>query len=887
MRHAEESDVIRTTAGVLAFLLSVSFAAVSDAMQPPTREQLERYRLDGTLAARGAAARAVGNHLVSPHLSRRLDREASAHPVAPVGPKKLPSSGIQRVFAVLVGFADYPGHNPPSQINRRLFRQGPDNEFPYESLRDFYRRSSHGLLELDGVTLGWYRAPYRRSVVNQTDAGREGLIREVIRHFDQLGHDFSVYDNDGDGQIEYFLVIYAGPRQDWGDFWWGYQRHFDDSTFVVDGVHLGAYSWQWESPDGDGPFHAGVAIHETGHALGLPDYYDYDDDIGPRGGLGGLDMMDSNWADHGAFSKFLLGWIDPVPVNEGLQRLALAPADSSGDAVLLMHGNPVDDPRGEFFIAQYRRRSGNDRDVPANGVLIWHIDARVGPAGRFLFDNSYTDHKLIRLMEADGLEEIEQGLRADAGDFYTYGDVLSPTTIPDSDRYDGVSTNLSIDTIRVTSEAAAFDVDLGSGCGIFGESPGPVTGWPEIATRFRAELEFENCPSAERVEWDFGDGSEGAGAVVDHRYGTEGRYSWALEASAGDAELERSGDVLVCSDPRCYHWRPEASMTGPRLQHSAVVLADGRVFVVGGGPPPEIFDPATGEWQPSRRGSGDFPFASAQLLLDDRVLVTGSSAGNPINAEIFDPATGTWSATGRMNTDRVMHSTVRLRDGRVLVAGGEFEGAAATMSEIWDPATGAWTEVGSIGSAEVPGMALLGDGRALIVAAKRTHVFNPVTGELTRKSDLDQLHRFGATVALGDGRIMVIGGEGTATCEIYRPDLDLWRPAPSLSDVRAVPSAVVLPTGHVVAAGGAGRTWGVGSKVEIFDPVEEQWTLIRPMAVRRLAHTTTVLRDGSVLVTGGTASVIEEPYFGQSSVERFRIPVPAEPARGVGGRRIP
>jgi len=53
-----------------------------------------------------------------------------------------------------------------------------------------------------------------------------------------------------------------------------------------------------------------VVIHETGHALGLPDYYDYDDKVGPRGGVGGLDMMDNNWGDHNPFSKWLLGWLE-------------------------------------------------------------------------------------------------------------------------------------------------------------------------------------------------------------------------------------------------------------------------------------------------------------------------------------------------------------------------------------------------------------------------------------------------------------------------------------------------------------------------------------------------------------------------------------------------
>ena len=881
--RTRSTALVRLSVNAMALAIIVGVAPISGAMEPPTREQIERYRLDGSLAKRAAAARATGNHLIAPDLVRRVDGDREVKAASAVDTKRLPSMGRQRVFALLVGFADSPGHNPPGEIDRRLFGSGPDAEFPYESLRDFYRRSSFGLLELEGVTLGWYTTAYRRSSVDQTDAGREALIREVIGHFDGQGHDFSQYDNNGDGAVDYFLVFYAGPRQEWGDFWWGYQRDFGDENYRVDGVRLGAYSWQWESRDVGGPFSAGVAIHETGHALGLPDYYDYDDDVGPRGGLGGLDMMDNNWGDHNAFSKYLLGWIEPIAVNEGLQRLTIGASDESGDAVVLMHGDPVSHPFDEYFVAQYRRRSGNDSGYPANGILIWHVDARVGPDGRFLFDNSYTDHKLIRLMEADGLEEIEQNLGADAGDFYSFGDVFSPTSVPDSTRYDGTPTNLVIDEIDRRPAAASFDADLGSGCGIFGDVPGPVTGWPGISTPFRAEIAAENCDGPAVVKWRFADGSTATGAAVGHRFLGEGTSTWRLTATTADASYRRTGEVLICSDPRCLQWRPESAMRGPRLQHSAVVLEDGRVLVVGGGPEPEIYDPRTRSWRSTAPSAGTFGFASAQRLLDGRVLVTGSTPNDPVNAEIYDPVNDSWSVTGRMIVDRVMHSSIRLRDGRVLVAGGVFGAREVALAELWDPVTGRWIETEDIGPEKVPGLALLDDGEVLLVGAKRTRIFDPSTLRWRRISDLIHRHTFGSTVVLGDGRVMVVGGEGTAECEIFDPDLNLWRQGPTLKGIRAVPGVVVLPTGQVVAAGGADGQWRIGGSVELLDPQTQSWSEIQPMEERRLAHTMTVLRDGSILVTGGTTSVLEEPYVGQASVERLLMPVEtASPRIGTG-----
>jgi hypothetical protein len=325
-------------------------------------------------------------------------------------------------------------------------------------------------------------------------------------------------------------------------------------------------------------------------------------------------------------------------------------------------------------------------------------------------------------------------------------------------------------------------------------------------------------------------------------------------------------------------------MRRPRLQHSAVVLDDGSVLVVGGGPEPEIFDPGIGRWRSAGPSAGTFAFASAQLLLDGRVLVTGSTSNDPVNAEIYDPVNDSWSVTGRMIADRVMHSSIRLNDGRVLVAGGTFGGRGVSLAEVWDPVTGVWTATENIGPEEIPGMALLDDGEVLLVGAKRTQIFNPSSLRWRRISDLIHRHTYGATVALGDGRVMVIGGEGTAACEIFDPQLNLWREGPSLNDIRAVPGVVVLPTGQIVAAGGADRRWFIGGRVELYDPHEGGWTVIQPMDGRRLAHTMTVLRDGSVLVTGGTTDVLEEPFVGQASVERLLKPVETTPPRGGGGR---
>jgi M6 family metalloprotease-like protein len=312
-----------------------------------------------------------------------------------------------------------------------------------------------------GNTLGWYTTPYPRGDVSPTKNGRENLIREVLNYYDSQGHDFTQYDNDGDGVIDYFVVIWTGPDTGWSDFWWGYMTHFSDSSFTLDGKTLDVYSWQWEAKPWPGTFSPKVVIHETGHALGLPDLYDYDGSVGPDGGVGGLDMMDANWGDHNCFSKFILDWITPTTISSGSHDVTMYASGASPDAVVVMPGISSGDQFDEFFMVQNRYRVNNDSTYPNNGLLIWHIDSRLDGSGyNYLYNNSYTDHKLVRLMEADGLEQIEMSFGADAGDYYTAGDMLGPSTLPNSNRYDGTSTGMNVDDISTSGSVMTATISV-------------------------------------------------------------------------------------------------------------------------------------------------------------------------------------------------------------------------------------------------------------------------------------------------------------------------------------------------------------------------------------------------------------------------------------------
>ena len=467
-------------AGIILSVLFVGLGAAL-ALERPTREQIERYKLDGTLAWRIAQAKAIGNHKITPRMKDRLTyklRRLSLERVGPTADKTsrllapppawrgMPTSGTVKVLALLISFNDYPGVTTPEYFASRLFGDGVGNP-PFDSLRNFYRRSSYNQLTVEGNVLGWYQAPYARSTVAPLDSeynsqALEKLIKEALNYYKAQGHDFSQYDNDGDGAVDYFCVFWTGPHGEWATFWWGYYTGFSDASYRLDGKRLTNYSWQWElSNYPGGTFGPSVIIHETGHALGVPDYYDYDDAIGPRGGVGNLDIMDGT-GDHNCFSKFMLDWITPTVVSTGSQTVSLRASGLYPDALIFMPGAVPGRIFNEFFMVQNRYRSGNDTNLftVSDGLILWHVDSRLDSRSYdFLYDNSFAAHKLLRLMEADGLEEIETyNASANAGDYYKAGMTFGQFTAPSSARYDGLATAMGLTNITGTTTPISLTV---------------------------------------------------------------------------------------------------------------------------------------------------------------------------------------------------------------------------------------------------------------------------------------------------------------------------------------------------------------------------------------------------------------------------------------------
>jgi N-acetylneuraminic acid mutarotase len=239
-------------------------------------------------------------------------------------------------------------------------------------------------------------------------------------------------------------------------------------------------------------------------------------------------------------------------------------------------------------------------------------------------------------------------------------------------------------------------------------------------------------------------------------------------------------------------------MNMPRGFHTATLLSDGRVLVTGGlsagdgndnfvEKSAEIYDPKTGIWTLVNKMSFARYGHTATLLPEGAVLIVGGSGPSgdlvyTVRAEIFDPNSGLWKNVDSLSTARGFHTAVLLTNGNVLVAGGltlPANSANRTMTaELYQPSSGKWRSTGSMAvprSAGATGGALLPDGRFFITGGRTSasEIYHPDTGTWELLNNMAVQRSFHAVTLFLDGTVLVSGGENAqgfiSATEIYTP----------------------------------------------------------------------------------------------------------------------
>jgi hypothetical protein len=265
------------------------------------------------------------------------------------------------------------------------------------------------------------------------------------------------------------------------------------------------------------------------------------------------------------------------------------------------------------------------------------------------------------------------------------------------------------------------------------------------------------------------------------------------------------------------------------------LLADGRVFVVGG----------------YGSGSGDIGIA---------------------NAEIFDSTANTWTAVPKMAYKRWYPTATTLSDGRVLVTAG-WQTTAHTnagISEIYDPKTNSWTQLRNANNPfeTYPFIYQLSDGRIIHIGGSEYATDTDVLDINTQTwSVIDSRIVDGASATMYlPGQFMKAGaatdsqGVGPASNTTFVLDLTqatpAWQQTSSMAYPRSFLNLTMLPDGNVLATGGetdkdGGKIANAVYPAELWSPQTQRWSTMASMQVPREYHgTALLLPDGRVLESG-------------------------------------
>lgn len=135
------------------------------------------------------------------------------------------------------------------------------------------------------------------------------------------------------------------------------------------------------------------------------------------------------------------------------------------------------------------------------------------------------------------------------------------------------------------------------------------------------------------------------------------------------------------------------------------------------------------------------------------------------------------------------------------------------------------------------------------------------TNKWTRAGRLRQGRIGPSAVRLKGGKVLAVGGSSSGgpndrprkTAELYDPSTRTWKATGSMDLSRTDFTTTLLRDGRVLVTGGYGER-GLRASTRVYDPATGHWSRGKRMLRPRASHTATLLRSGKVLVTGGWTS---------------------------------
>ena len=345
-------------------------------------------------------------------------------------------------------------------------------------------------------------------------------------------------------------------------------------------------------------------------------------------------------------------------------------------------------------------------------------------------------------------------------------------------------------------------------------------------------------------------------------------------------------------------WSGVASL--PLVPVNAALLPGGKVLFYDG----QSLGSAAIVWNPATNTVDFVPvpanvFCSGlEQLADGRILVVGghivAHVGLPA-ANIFDPNTESWTVLPNMAYPRWYPAATMLPNGTVLVQSGETicNECDEPVPEIYNPLTNSWTQLSGAPFTfpYFPHAYVLANGQVLVSSNAEA----PIMSQVLNLSTPGWTAIGGAAVD-GGSAAMYLPGKFLKAGTSADPDLatrssaatayvlDLTQTTPTWSSVapmafpRTYLNTTLLPDGTVLVTGGGTTTNATDAahavlSAELWSPTTQTWTTLGSMSAPRLYHSEALLLpDGRVLVSGGGRFNDDTESTDQFSAEFFSPP---------------
>lgn len=291
-------------------------------------------------------------------------------------------------------------------------------EYSTGSVRDYYVDQSGGKFIPEFDVVGPVTLPQNRKFYGTSTAQGENVSQMIIDAcllaHSEWGVDFSQYDMNNDGTVDFIYVIYAGHGEAQGgvaETVWPQSASLEYVYFKkLSGKYLGNYACSCELSGGSGTKLDGIGTfcHEYGHILGLPDLYDTT--YSGFYGMGRWALMDVGSYNNGsrtppalgAMERYTLGWLQPDVLDVAGSH-SLTSIEESNKAYFMVS----DHDENEYFVMENRQPVKWDASLPGHGLLISQIHYKPAIWGSNRVNTTTAVYEHVRLIAADNSKELE------------------------------------------------------------------------------------------------------------------------------------------------------------------------------------------------------------------------------------------------------------------------------------------------------------------------------------------------------------------------------------------------------------------------------------------------------------------------------------------------